>query len=179
MDHNLPPSRQPQPHRSPRREGHLQGPRPSPLGVSKGSHVIMKPPPQPREPVIIYTISPKVIHVEPANFMDLVQRLTGPNRAGADLPMASTTANVDVHHHLERPAAIPGILSTVPASLPQVLPVYISPSSLNPSFHNFIYDMSPAGFQVSRPSPGSFVSPSIGLSPGALVWDIFNQFLDH
>uniref|UniRef100_A0A1D1Y2Z8 Protein MKS1 n=1 Tax=Anthurium amnicola TaxID=1678845 RepID=A0A1D1Y2Z8_9ARAE len=32
---------------------------------------------QPRAPVIIYTVSPKVIHTEPSNFMTLVQRLTG------------------------------------------------------------------------------------------------------
>ncbi|CAI9787066.1 unnamed protein product [Fraxinus pennsylvanica] len=70
--------------RSPRRE--LQGPRPTPLKVRKDSHKIRKPPvpPQParpqvppRPPVIIYTVSPKIIHTNPNEFMSLVQRLTG------------------------------------------------------------------------------------------------------
>ncbi|EPS74170.1 hypothetical protein M569_00585 [Genlisea aurea] len=70
--------------RSPRRE--LLGPRPTPLKVSKDSHKIRKPPvaPQqpaalPRPPVIIYTVSPKVIHADPSEFMSLVQRLTCPD----------------------------------------------------------------------------------------------------
>lgn len=70
--------------RSPRRE--LQGPRPTPLRIHKDSHKIKKPPlapsqqqPQlpPRQPIIIYTVSPKVIHTTPSDFMNLVQSLTG------------------------------------------------------------------------------------------------------
>ncbi|KAM0035846.1 putative VQ motif-containing protein/18/20/21/25 [Helianthus debilis subsp. tardiflorus] len=72
----------------------LQGPRPAPLRVHKDSHKIRKPPiaphphpyphhhpqpPQHRPPVIIYTVSPKVIHTNPNEFMTLVQRLTGPS----------------------------------------------------------------------------------------------------
>ncbi|XP_049369183.1 protein MKS1-like [Solanum verrucosum] len=78
--------------KSPRRE--LQGPRPAPLKVRKDSHKIRKPPvppsqqhhhhhqqplAPPRPPVIIYTVSPKVIHANPSEFMTLVQRLTGSN----------------------------------------------------------------------------------------------------
>ncbi|PIN10871.1 hypothetical protein CDL12_16520 [Handroanthus impetiginosus] len=90
--------------RSPRREHQLHGPRPSQLRVSKDSHKIRKPalepppaaPPQthhhphgpPRPPVIIYTVSPKIIHVNPNEFMSLVQRLTGPNTS-----CASSTVN--------------------------------------------------------------------------------------
>ncbi|XP_077234422.1 protein MKS1-like [Tasmannia lanceolata] len=76
----------------PRRE--LQGPRPAPLRVRKDSYKIKKPPvvpgqpsqppsqppfppPQHRPPVIIYTVSPKVIHTDVSEFMTLVQRLTG------------------------------------------------------------------------------------------------------
>ncbi|MQM05653.1 hypothetical protein Taro_038467 [Colocasia esculenta] len=87
---------------SPRREVQLQGPRPTPLKVSKDSHKIRKPPvapaqqhhpppPQqqpPRAPVIIYTVSPRVIHTEPGDFMTLVQRLTGPSPTGAAGPAA-------------------------------------------------------------------------------------------
>ncbi|KAJ9675212.1 hypothetical protein PVL29_024240 [Vitis rotundifolia] len=67
--------------KSPRRE--LLGPRPTPLKVRKDSHKIRKPPvvPQPQAqhppPVIIYTVSPKIIHTQPSEFMTLVQRLTG------------------------------------------------------------------------------------------------------
>ncbi|MCE3051851.1 hypothetical protein HAX54_050986 [Datura stramonium] len=75
-------------HRSPKRE--LQGPRPTPLKVRKDSHRIRKPPVVPHEqqaparpPVIIYTVSPKVIHANPSEFMSLVQRLTGQNSSSS------------------------------------------------------------------------------------------------
>ncbi|KAJ6852914.1 nuclear speckle RNA-binding protein B-like [Iris pallida] len=70
----------------------LQGPRPAPLKVRKESYKINKKPPavpqnpnqalpqqQQRPPVIIYTVSPKIIHTNPSDFMTLVQRLTGPD----------------------------------------------------------------------------------------------------
>lgn len=66
--------------RSPRRE--IQGPRPAPLKVRKESQKIRKPPlpssAPPPPPLIIYTVSPKVFHANPNEFMSLVQRLTGP-----------------------------------------------------------------------------------------------------
>lgn len=83
--------------KSPRKE--LQGPRPAPLKVSKDSHKIKKPPlaPQPpqhhhqqqqptqiRPPVIIYAVSPKVIHTNPSDFMNLVQRLTGSTSSSSE-----------------------------------------------------------------------------------------------
>ncbi|GAB2279111.1 hypothetical protein Dimus_013767 [Dionaea muscipula] len=106
----------PQPSPPGRREVQLQGPRPSPLRVSKDSHKIRKPPPNAastakpplhpqfqsqargttaaasssedsRQPVIIYAVSPKVIHADPSNFMSIVQRLTGSAYSG---PPAST-----------------------------------------------------------------------------------------
>lgn len=60
------------------------------LGVHAASRKISKPGPgaagghgQPeRKPVIIYMVSPKVIHVEAHEFLPLVQRLTGPEAAG-------------------------------------------------------------------------------------------------
>ncbi|KAM7513779.1 hypothetical protein LguiA_003909 [Lonicera macranthoides] len=79
----------------------LQGPRPAPLKVSKDSHKIKKPPvapphyrqqeppqadAQPRRPVIIYSVSPRVIHTTAGDFMDLVQRLTGPSPTAAGSP---------------------------------------------------------------------------------------------
>ncbi|CAN6169490.1 unnamed protein product [Urochloa humidicola] len=54
-----------------------------PLGVHAASRKIGKPgQQQERKPVIIYMVSPKVIHVEAHEFMPLVQRLTGPNAGG-------------------------------------------------------------------------------------------------
>ncbi|XP_068308807.1 protein MKS1-like [Pyrus communis] len=52
----------------------LQGPRPTPLMASKNSQKATK-----KKPVIVYLISPKIIHVQPEEFMGLVQRLTGNN----------------------------------------------------------------------------------------------------
>jgi len=59
------------------------------LGVHGASRKIGKPvssqaQQQNRKPVIIYMVSPKVIHVEAHEFMSLVQRLTGPEGAGDD-----------------------------------------------------------------------------------------------
>ncbi|KAF8404395.1 hypothetical protein HHK36_009278 [Tetracentron sinense] len=82
--------------RSPRRS-ELQGPRPMPLNVRKDSYKIKKPPlapqpPQHRPPVIIYTVSPKVIHVNPNNFMELVQRLTGSSSSLSSSSSSSSSA---------------------------------------------------------------------------------------
>ncbi|XP_039004042.1 protein MKS1-like [Hibiscus syriacus] len=74
----------------------IQGPRPTPLKVNKDSHKIRKPPHPPphaavsdpllaaaaaadqrRQPVIIYAVSPKVIHAKESEFMSIVQRYTG------------------------------------------------------------------------------------------------------
>lgn len=69
-----------------RRHLELQGPKPKPLAVNKNSKQEMKKKQQLRQPicsstqpVIVYLLSPKVIHVQPEEFMDLVQRLTGNN----------------------------------------------------------------------------------------------------
>ncbi|KAI3921808.1 hypothetical protein MKX01_005497 [Papaver californicum] len=107
---------------SPKRE--LQGPRPTPLKIRKDSHKIKKPPIAPqlqnqrqqqqqqsyqqpgnsqqRPPVIIYTVSPKVIHTDPNDFMKLVQRLTGPSSTSylpspsTSLPQSSSSVDFDV-----------------------------------------------------------------------------------
>lgn len=76
----------PPPRKLPRRE--LQGPQPPPPGVQEDSSKIKKPPVmagpppslpprQPRRPVVIYSLPPRVIHTNRSNFKDLVQRLTG------------------------------------------------------------------------------------------------------
>ncbi|XP_074580761.1 uncharacterized protein LOC141837217 [Curcuma longa] len=63
----------------PSRRRKIKGPRPTPLDVRNDSRKITKKqvPAPPRRPVIIYTVSPKVIHVNRSEFMSLVQRLTG------------------------------------------------------------------------------------------------------
>ncbi|EOA36400.1 hypothetical protein CARUB_v10010842mg [Capsella rubella] len=121
--------------RSPRSRGIL-GPRPTPLKVRGGSHKIIKkpplaphpqpPPPQiheqeepsqsrpPRGPVIIYTVSPKIIHTHPNNFMTLVQRLTGKtssstaSSSSSSIPMSApndTSASFDASRGSISPAA--------------------------------------------------------------------------
>ncbi|KAH7681643.1 VQ domain-containing protein [Dioscorea alata] len=58
----------------------LQGPRPTALLLHKESHKINKSPTtSSKKPVVIYMVSPEIIHVEPSEFMALVQRLTGPS----------------------------------------------------------------------------------------------------
>jgi hypothetical protein len=69
----------------------LQGPRPAPLKVSTSTTgtaemVIVKKrrlhhhQAPPRQPVIIYVESPRVVHAHPAEFKSVVQRLTGAPR---------------------------------------------------------------------------------------------------
>ncbi|KAI8562116.1 hypothetical protein RHMOL_Rhmol03G0009600 [Rhododendron molle] len=77
-----------------------KGTYPSPLRINKVSHLIKKPTSPPssafssssssaasapkpphRQPVIIYTHSPKVIHTHPRDFKALVQKLTGQSRS--------------------------------------------------------------------------------------------------
>lgn len=60
----------------------LKGPRPAALKVNKSSSKIMKKNnngniQRVKSPVVIYMVSPKIIHVRPEEFMGLVQRLTG------------------------------------------------------------------------------------------------------
>ncbi|ERM93643.1 hypothetical protein AMTRI_Chr03g149490 [Amborella trichopoda] len=79
----------------------LQGQRPSPLMVNKGSrkikkahHVAPLPPSVPyRPPVIIYTRSPKVIHAKAHDFMTLVQRLTGSSSSSSSLSSSSSSSS--------------------------------------------------------------------------------------
>jgi MAP kinase substrate 1 len=105
----------------------LQGPSPAPLGVRRDSHNIRKA----RQPVIIYTASPKVVHAEPSEFMSVVQRLTGapssslpePPAGGHQhslqpfplLPSSSSLPHFpfQLHHHQQQAAAR---LDAVPSS---------------------------------------------------------------
>ena len=83
----------------------INGPRPSSVRINKDSHLIRKPSSsstsvvlhkQERDPIIIYTQSPKVIHTKPRDFMALVQRLTGMANSKVEVPHATATI---VQHH--------------------------------------------------------------------------------
>ncbi|RZR83836.1 hypothetical protein BHM03_00010553 [Ensete ventricosum] len=195
---------------SPRRE--LQGPRPTPLKVSKESYKIKKPPvapapshpaapPQPlRPPVVIYAISPKIIHVEPGEFMTLVQRLTGPDSSSAaDASLPSPAARIATFESsapsragdpargydadpaemegwptLDRTASFPGILSPVPWALPPISPKLFSPS-FDPSVFSILQELSPVfGGTFSGSPSNSFLSTPLVPSPGA-CWDLLSQ----
>ncbi|KAG0481064.1 hypothetical protein HPP92_011922 [Vanilla planifolia] len=190
----------------PRRELQLQGPRPSPLNVRKDSHKIKKTPPPPpppssetaaplpqrRSPVIIYTVSPKVIHTEPSEFMSLVQRLTGVSSSSApaaeedDSAAEKTSLGARIigpsgEYEAEKVVS-PKILSLLPpSSTASGSPSLFSPSEeMSPL--NFMNELSP-GLQGNRAFlEGNFLnSPSNLLSTPTLTspttfWDLLNQF---
>lgn len=80
------------------RSHNLQGPRPESLEVSRGSKSIKESGTDRvggGGPVVVYLRSPKVVHVEPEQFMVVVQRLTGNNNqpSTASCTAASCTSN--------------------------------------------------------------------------------------
>ena len=205
-----------------RRELQIQGPRPSPLKVSKESHKIKKPPTAPlpahrqtappppenqnREPVIIYTISPKVIHTTVNDFLSVVQRLTGnyatsPSASdlaasgAGDLSPAARLASIEkTSPPKERDRGggggvgvmglvegvevgqIPGILSPAPATLPPIPPGFFSPAP-DPQTLSVLQDLN-YFLQGSGfiSSPSNLLSAPI-ISP-TLSPDFLSQFLD-
>ncbi|XP_047983623.1 protein MKS1-like [Salvia hispanica] len=152
---------------SPRRE--LQGPRPAPLKVRKESHKIRKAPaahPQaPPLPVIIYTVSPKIIHANPNDFMSLVQRLTGPNATSPSIertksPDVRKTAQADgveIDSIIRKTGQFPGILSPNPNALPQIHPNLFNISSDN---NNYFHDLSPVLYSSRNYSENNLISPN-------------------
>ncbi|URE46605.1 VQ motif [Musa troglodytarum] len=189
---------------SPRRQ--LQGPRPTPLKVSKDSYKIKKPPvaPPPRAPIVIYAVSPTIIHAQPGEFMTLVQRLTGPS-SSADVALPSPTGELSpaaliaaferatpTHAGNRRrgPAGDRGVADAGPArfvpwALPPISPKLFSPS-FDPSVFSILQELSPVFGGGSSSSGGkaflispsnSFLSIPIIPSPGA-CWDLLSQFPD-
>ncbi|KAK9110437.1 hypothetical protein Sjap_018497 [Stephania japonica] len=104
---------------SPTARRELQGPRPPRLKLHKDSRMIKKPPlPHhsqhhhqlqlqqqqqqqqlllqreqiQRQPVVIYTVSPKIIHVKPSDFSAMVQRLTGSSSSNHSANEDQTTS---------------------------------------------------------------------------------------
>ncbi|XP_042412510.1 protein MKS1-like [Zingiber officinale] len=86
----------------PSRRRKIKGLRQTPIDVRHDSHNIIKkqpPAPAPRQPVIIYTVSPEVIHVDRSEFMPLVQRLTGAPSSSSDTNsvLSSSSSFSDPH----------------------------------------------------------------------------------
>lgn len=164
----------------------LQGPRPPQLRVRKDSHVIKKPPivPQPhapprppaegpsqnRQPVIIYAVSPKVIHTTATDFMSLVQRLTGSSSSDqasgsgnrGDVSPAARLASIertsprpkerekdrqignDIMGMVEgiEMGQNPGILSPAPGTLPPISPGFFFSPRSDPHGYSILQDLS-------------------------------------
>lgn len=178
---------------SPRKEIQIQGPRPAALKIRKESHKVKKPPavPQHRSPVIIYAVSPKVIHTNPNEFLSLVQRLTGSNSTVQDIsnnqPEPESTNDIieviDSDRNVE--SVRTGILSPIPSSMPAISPNFFEPPVVDTSTSiGFLQGMSPVGFgggnrnfadNTFLVSPGNLFSTNLFPSPTA-YWDLFNQY---
>ncbi|XP_052190670.1 protein MKS1-like [Diospyros lotus] len=162
-----------------------------PLKVRKDSHKIRKPQaaaaPHHRPPVVIYTVSPKVIHANPSEFMTLVQRLTGSssdassssssfpgNSTGAMSPEKKNPAgrdvNVDEFIDLSTRMGKTGILSAGPGALPSIPSNLFSSPTHQPNSMNFFHDLSPF-LQGSKNFMKSTFMPTSASN-------VFNNFYD-
>ncbi|VVA98136.1 unnamed protein product [Arabis nemorensis] len=182
-----------------KRQLQICGPRPSPLSVHKDSHKIKKPPKHPapppqhrdqapsyaaREPVVIYAVSPKVVHTTASDFMNVVQRLTGissgvfhESGSGGDVSPAARLAatenasprggkepaardeTVEIETVMEEAAEYsgyaPGILSPSPAMLPTAYAGVFSQGGMySPAIPPGLF------------SPAGSMSPFLMYSPG-------------
>ncbi|KAK7247558.1 hypothetical protein RIF29_42443 [Crotalaria pallida] len=196
---------------SSKKELQIQGPRPPPLRVNKESHKIRKPPlpppaahhplpPEHRQPVIIYSVSPKVINVTVDDFMNTVQRLTGPSpgeepaQRSGDVSPAARLASIEKTSPSEKERAqtgsddimtwllegvevgqFPGILSPAPATLPPISSGYFPPVTEPQQTTSYWNDLSPFW------STNTFVASPSGLLSAAVVSplpspDLFNLF---
>ncbi|KAE8718625.1 putative ATP-binding cassette transporter [Hibiscus syriacus] len=164
--------------RSPRKE--LQGPRPSPLKVRKDSYQIRKPPLAPqsvhqqpttqiRPPVIIYTVSPKVIHTNPSDFMNLVQSLTGSTSSSSSLISNHPILNNTSSGAISPAARFATIEKTKPATEGKKQQVYeenygfVEGIKVNPGVERTSFlpgILSPGPTSLPRISPSFFSPPS-------------------
>ncbi|KAI3451506.1 hypothetical protein Pfo_008171 [Paulownia fortunei] len=167
---------------SPRKE--LQGPRPAALKVNKDSYKIKKPPVAPlphhlppseasaqpvedRQPVIIYAVSPKVIHTTVSDFMNLVQRLTGNTTDGGASSSAAGGAGVG---DLSPAARLASIEKTSPSKDREITALNAADNNNSNFMSDFLEDtdvelgrvpgiLSPAPASLPPISPG-FFSPA-------------------
>ncbi|XP_002517232.2 protein MKS1 [Ricinus communis] len=187
-------SQQPLPRPPPppqKKQNQIQGPRPTALKVHHDSHKIKKPPlpPPPQQPVIIYAVSPKVIHIKESEFMTVVQRLTGLSSGdfssgdGQVSPAARLAATEKASPRERNPnnsnpddggsdndlmamiesveiGQIPGILSPAPAMLSPVPPGFFSPIT-DPNFFNDV--------MLSSSPYGNNYGSNFILSPSSLL----------
>ncbi|XP_076899267.1 protein MKS1-like [Bidens hawaiensis] len=160
----------------------LQGPRPAPLRVHKDSHKIRKPPvvPHPhnhhppqqqqqqfRPPVIIYTVSPKVIHTTSNEFMNLVQRLTGPSAPSPTGQYSGFQDDGGAVSPAARFASIEKAVKSPDGRKPAQTSELLSPEGLELSCFPGILSPAPGSL---LPVPANFFSPLTndffhGLSP--------------
>ncbi|XP_022150646.1 VQ motif-containing protein 8, chloroplastic [Momordica charantia] len=150
---------------SPAKSCDINGPRPSPLLIHKHSRLIRKPPPQLRQPLIIYTHSPKIIHTQPKDFMALVQRLTGftpPPPPHADDSDRNNNVNFD-----NDSSSV--LTEEVNCGDHNHHPSYVKEVQSQSQSHSFLADVplfTPAGLRYA-PDATSFASPGLpnSLSP--------------
>lgn len=181
--------------RSPKRDNNLQlqGPRPTPLRINKESHKINKKPPLPpprqqqqQQPVIIYTVSPKIIHTTPSDFMSLVQRLTGSSSSSSSSNsnthdpnlndnIGSGTTSIEREQQHQRGNYSTGDVERPSNMLPPPPPpssFFSPPATSDPSTVSFLRDLRNfmEGGNFFMPSPNSnLVSPNSNI-------DLFNNF---
>ncbi|XP_075499619.1 protein MKS1-like [Primulina tabacum] len=201
---------------SPRKE--LQGPRPATLKVNKDSFKIRKPPVPPpahqqppqepppveeRQPLIIYAVSPKVIHTTVSDFMNLVQRLTGNTSAATtssggagDLSPAAHLASIEKTSPCSKDREIShksistsvnddimdSILESTDVEMDRV-PGILSPAPatlppISPGFFSTAGDPFLTGYSnMFIPSPSTLFSTPT-MSPSQSWCDPFNPFFD-
>lgn len=206
---------------SPRRE--LQGPRPAALKVNKDSHKIRKPPVAPpphhppppeappqlaedRKPVIIYAVSPRVIHTTASEFKRLVQCLTGNLTDGGasssgvgNLSPAARAASVEKtspskdreiagnrgtdDNFDERNSFMDELLGDTAVEVVR-LPGILSPAPatmppISAGFFSPSVDPFMMGYNMFIPSPSTlFSAPMVSPSPSSSSCDLFNPFFD-
>ncbi|XP_031283086.1 protein MKS1 [Pistacia vera] len=156
----------------------IQGPRPPPLSINKNSHKIKKPPkpPLPQQPIIIYSVSPKIINVAVSDFMTTVQRLTGVSSddfcTGGDVSPAARLASTEkVISPKEKALSVEASEEMVEEGIDVgQIPGILSPSMLPPLIPERYF--SPAGDPYSFPS--FLASPGSGLFPGSMGSPIFS-----
>ncbi|KAF3788207.1 MKS1 protein [Nymphaea thermarum] len=153
-----------------------QGLRPTPVKVGKDLHRSKKAAAaRRRDPVIVYAVSPEVIHVSPSEFMPLVQRLTGhsptssspeENRSPtSDMTvsrqgLSSRTKNEDgsTNPVTDRAAAAFDLtMSPILSSPPPISPAMFLPSPLS-RFGGFIDEQKPSLSGNNRDSNSSSVA---------------------
>lgn len=168
------------PHHTLRRdELHLHGPRPPPLRLSNESRKIRKqqvgPPPPP--PVIIYTVSPKTIHVDQNEFMSLVQRLTGSNSSSSTPPPASAFQENDGGgvYPAAQLASVETQVFGGGVEMPQNLLRHATDSNLLSSLPRLNIGVH-GNMNLNNYLENNLIAPEMMNMPSPSIFDLFNSF---